>query len=180
MTNTPTVHFTDIKPQIIAHLNSAESSIKLAVSWLTDRELFALLLKKLKEGVQVSLVTRNDYLNNHPNALPWNDFIAAGGKLRFARDGEQLHYKFILADDKAVLCTSYNLCCFANGNNRENVMIFNDADFVKQFVSEFDYLTSTLPLQKNVERIQLKDIPEALHGFYKINLENDEAKQVVK
>ena len=174
------IHFTDIKSHIIQHLKGAESSIKLAVSWLTDRELFALLLKKLSEGVQVSLVTRNDYLNNHSGALPWNDFIAAGGKLRFSRDGEQLHYKFILVDEKSVLCTSYNLTCFANGNNRENVMVFTYPDFVKEFVLEFDYLSLSLPLQNNVERMPLKDVPEALHGFYKINLENDEAKQALK
>ena len=172
-----TIHFSEIKKHITAHLTNAESSIKLAVSWLTDRELFNLLLEKLSQGVQVSLVTRNDYLNNHPEALPWNAFIAAGGKLSFSRDGEQLHYKFILVDDKAVLCTSYNLTCFANGNNRENVMIFSEPDFVAQFVAEFEYLKSTLKEESNVSRIQLQDVPVDLHGFYRISIENDRKKQ---
>jgi phosphatidylserine/phosphatidylglycerophosphate/cardiolipin synthase-like enzyme len=173
------IYFTDIKKHILAHLNSAERSIKLGVSWLTDREIFNLLLQKLTAGIEVSLVTRNDYLNNHPEALEWNDFIKAGGRLYFSRNSEQLHYKFILVDDSSVLCTSYNLTCFANGNNRENVMTFNDTDFVGQFVAEFHYLTSTLPLQTSVERMQLSDVPEELHGFYRNSLENDRAKQVV-
>src|SRR5215212_1700810 len=129
-----TVYFEDILTHIRGHISGAGTSVKLAVSWLTDKELFALLMDKLSKGVKVSLVTRNDYLNNHPDALPWNDFIAAGGQLYFSRNGEQLHYKFILADDKEVLCASYNLTCFANGNNRENVMRFTDAGFVSQFV----------------------------------------------
>ena len=171
------VYFTDIKRHIMGHLEGAETSIKLAVSWLTDREIFNLLLKKLSDGVQVSLVTRNDYLNNHPEALEWNDFIEAGGKLCFSRDGEQLHYKFILADEKIVLCTSYNLCCFAIGNNRENVMFFKNSEFVMPFVTEFDYLLSTLDIQQNVIRITLEDVQQGLHGFYESSLENDRKKQ---
>ena len=171
------VYFTDIKRHIMGHLEGAETSIKLAVSWLTDREIFNLLLRKLSEGVEVSLVTRNDYLNNHPDALTWNEFIRAGGKLCFSRDGEQLHYKFILADDKTVLCTSYNLCCFAIGNNRENVMLFRNPEFVTPFVTEFDYLLSTLDIQDNVVRLRFEDVSSGLHGFYESNLENDRNKQ---
>lgn len=151
--------------------------MKLAVSWLTDKEIYNLLLKKLSQGVMVSLVTRNDYLNNHPEALDWNGFIAAGGILCFARNGEQLHYKFILADDAKVLCTSYNLTCFANGNNRENVMLFTDAGFVQHFVNEFDYLTTTLSHQTFVERITIEQVPVELHGFYHSTITNDKAKQ---
>ena len=171
------VYFTDIKKHIINHLQGAQRSIKLAVSWLTDREIFNLLLEKLTSGISVSLVTRNDYLNNHPDALDWNRFIGAGGKLCFSRDGEQLHYKFILADDEAVLCTSYNLCCFAIGNNRENVMLFKDSEFVTPFVTEFEYLLSTLDVQQNVRRITLEEVPQGLHGFYESSLENDRRKQ---
>lgn len=173
----PTVFFSDIKSHVSKHLEGATTSIKLAVSWLTDREIFNLLLKKLSQGVAVSLVTRNDYLNNHPEALDWNGFIAAGGKLYFSRNGEQLHYKFILADDMAVLCTSYNLTCFANGNNRENVMRFTDTAFVKNFVDEYEYLTTTLPQQTAVERITIDQVPEELHGFYNSTIANDKAKQ---
>jgi len=171
------IYFTDIKNHILSHIRSAETSVKLAVSWLTDREIFALLLDKLSKSVAVSLVTRNDYLNNHSKALPWNDFIAAGGSLRFSRDGEQLHYKFILVDDAAVLCTSYNLTCFANGNNRENVMTFTEPAFVAQFVSEHVYLCSTLPLETQVASMQWAEVPEDLHGFYKGTIENDSRKQ---
>ncbi len=174
-----TVFFTDIKPHIIKHLEGAKTSIKLAVSWLTDKEIYNLLLEKLSQGVEVSLVTRNDYLNNHPDALDWNGFIAAGGILCFARNGEQLHYKFILADDASVLCTSYNLTCFANGNNRENVMMFTDTAFVQNFVGEFEYLTATLLQQTTVERITINQVPEELHGFYHSTITNDKAKQTV-
>lgn len=173
------VYFDNIHEHIITHLQSAQKSIKLAVSWLTDKKIFNLLLEKLSQGVQVQLVTRNDYLNNHPEALPWNTFIHKGGRLYFSQNGEQLHYKFILVDDNAVLCTSYNLTCFANGNNRENVMVFNDADFVGRFVKEFSYLTTSLNAQTYVEQIQLEEVHEDLHGFYNSTIASDKAKQMV-
>jgi phosphatidylserine/phosphatidylglycerophosphate/cardiolipin synthase-like enzyme len=171
------VYFEDIRTHITGHLQSATTLIKLAVSWLTDKGIFDLLMDKLANGVAVSLVTRNDYLNNHPDALLWNDFIAAGGELRFSQNGEQLHYKFILVDDAAVLCTSYNLTCFANGNNRENVMLFTDAGFVTSFVNEFKHLENTLITQTHVERILFEDVPAELHGFYNSTIANDKAKQ---
>lgn len=171
------VYFENIHTHIIAHLQGSKIAIKLAVSWLTDKEIFNLLMNKLSQGVQVNLVTRNDYLNNHPDALPWNNFIHAGGKLYFSQNGEQLHYKFILVDDNAVLCTSYNLTCFANGNNRENVMTFTDADFVNKFVDEFAHLTTSLKVQTHVEQIQLEDVHEDLHGFYNSTITSDKAKQ---
>jgi phosphatidylserine/phosphatidylglycerophosphate/cardiolipin synthase-like enzyme len=173
------VYFEDIRTHITGHLQSATTSIKLAVSWLTDRGIFNLLMDKLANGLVVSLVTRNDYLNNHPEALPWNDFIDAGGKLCFSQNGEQLHYKFILVDDAAVLCTSYNLTCFANGNNRENVMLFTDAGFVGSFINEFTYLEDTLTPQTHVERIPFADVPTELHGFYNSTIANDKAKQKI-
>ena len=176
---TSAVYFEDIKTHIVAHIHSAQQSVKLAVSWLTDKEIFNLLLTKAAKGIQVSLVTRNDYLNNHPEALDWNKFIAIGGKLYFSRNGEQLHYKFILVDNAKVLCTSYNLTCFANGNNRENVMVFTEQEMVSPFITEFDYLTGTLQPQTNVERIPFSDVPEALHGFYTTTINNDREKQVV-
>lgn len=171
------VYFEDIHKHIIKHLQSANSSIKLAVSWLTDKEIFNVLLEKLKQGISVSLVTRNDYLNNHPEALPWNTFIHKGGKLYFSKNEEQLHYKFILVGDKAVLCTSYNLTCFANGNNRENVMVFTDADFVKSFVKEHNYLTESLRRHSHVEQTELDDVHEDLHGFYNATVKSDKEKQ---
>lgn len=172
------VYFEDIHKHIMAHLQGANSSIKLAVSWLTDKEIFNLLLEKLKQGVSVSLVTRNDYLNNHPEALAWNTFIHKGGKLYFSKNGEQLHYKFILVDDSAVLCTSYNLTCFANGNNRENIMVFNDEAFVKSFVREHSYLTESLRRRTHVEQIELDDVHKDLHGFYNATVNSDKEKQM--
>jgi phosphatidylserine/phosphatidylglycerophosphate/cardiolipin synthase-like enzyme len=169
--------FTGIKPVIISQLEAASKEILVAVSWLTDRELFSILLKKLKAGVRVSLITRNDHLNNHPNALPWKEFIDAGGELRFCEPGKMLHYKFAVIDRKTALATSYNWTCFAGTNNRENIMVFHEMDTINSFCKEFEYLAGLFPLQTAPSRIELEAVNPKLHGFYEMTIADDEKNQ---
>ncbi len=172
--------FLDIKPIIIAQLASANKEIIIAVSWLTDREIFTILLDKLKAGISVSIITRNDYLNNHAAALPWQHFISLGGNLRFCQPGKMLHYKFCVIDGNKALLTSYNWTCFAGSNNRENITLIDEADAIKSFTEEFNYLSQLFPLETNPARIALQTINPKLHGFYEITINDDEKNQKIK
>lgn len=171
------IFFTDIKPNMMAQLEAASSEIKVAVSWLTDKEIFSLLLKKLKAGISVSIITRNDYLNNHPNALPWKKFIDEGGELRFCQPGYMLHYKFCLIDQQIAFATSYNWTCFAGTNNRENIILFDSVEAIKSFKEEFQFLSQKFPMEKNPPRIELQTVNNKLHGFYEMTIDEDERNQ---
>ena len=172
--------FSEIKSIIISQLEAASKEILIAVSWLTDREIFAILLNKRKAGVRVSIITRNDYLNNHANALPWQQFINLGGELRFCQPGKMLHYKFCVIDGNKALATSYNWTCFAGSNNRENIMLFNEADAINSFIEEFNFLCQQFPLETNPQRIELQSVNEKLHGFYQITIGDDEKNQKIR
>lgn len=165
--------FTDIKSIIISKLHSASKEILVAVSWLTDKELFEIILNKLSQGVKVSIITRNDYLNNHPNALPWANYIEAGGELRFCQSGKMLHYKFAVIDGISVIATSYNWTCFAGSNNRENILIIDDLQTVQSFIEEFKFLQSLFSLEINPQRIDITNVNAKLHGFYEMTIEDD-------
>ncbi len=156
---------------------SANKEILVAVSWLTDREIFALLLDKLKAGIRVSVITRNDYLNNHENALPWQHFINGGGELRFCQPGKMLHYKFCVVDGERAFVTSYNWTCFAGTNNRENIILIDEQNAIESFTTEFNYLCQQFPLAENPPRIELQTINSKLHGFYELTIEEDEKNQ---
>lgn len=171
------VFFSDIKPVIVSRLHAARQEILIAVSWLTDRELFGILLDQLQKGVKVSLITRNDYLNNHPDALPWEKFTATGGKLRFCGPGKMLHYKFAVIDRKVVIATSYNWTCFAGSNNRENILVIDEAEMIEKFSAEFEFLSSVFPEENHPPRITIDQVNEKLHGFYEITLADDEKNQ---
>jgi len=170
--------FEDIKNEIKKSISQAKSELKIAVSWLTDISIFNILLDKLSQGVNITLITRNDYLNNHPNALDWNLFILKGGKLYFCQPGDMLHYKFCIIDDQLVLMTSQNWTCFAGNNNRENLILDSTMDTIKSFNQEIEYLTNKFQLQTEVERIQLESINPLLHGFYQLTLIDDAKYQI--
>ena len=172
------LYFSDIKSVIVSQLESSTKEILVAVSWLTDKALFAILLNKLSSGVHVSIITRNDYLNNHTNALPWQQFINLGGELRFCQSGSMLHYKFAVVDGQKALATSYNWTCFAGTNNRENIMVFDEMDTIQSFTNEFELLSNKFPLEKNPQRINLQQVNEKLHGFYNLTLIDDEKNQL--
>ena len=167
------IQFTGIKQEIKNVLESAETEILVAVSWLTDKELFRILQNKLAAGVKVSIITRNDYLNNHDEAVDWSDFIKNGGQLRFCKPGMMLHYKFAIIDKKTVLATSYNWCCFAGTNNRENILIFDEPGTVDTFLQEFGELTEHFPLEIKPERIAISSLNPKLLGFYELTISDD-------
>jgi len=174
------IFFLDIKPIIISQLKSASKEILIAVSWLTDRELYTVLLNKLKAGIRVSIITRNDYLNNHSNALPWQQFIDLGGELRFCQPGKMLHYKFCVIDNERAFVTSYNWTCFAGTNNRENIMLIDTPNAIETFTEEFKYLCQQFPLETSPLRIEIQSINIKLHGFYETTIEEDEKNQKIK
>lgn len=173
------IYFSNIKTIILDQLNAANTEILIAVSWLTDKEIYQLLLAKLKLGIKVSIITRNDYLNNHPKALDWNNFIEQGGELRFCEAGKMLHYKFAVIDQKAAIATSYNWTCFAGTNNRENILVITGNKEVQSFIDEFKFLCDSFVKQSKVERIHIESINTKLHGFYELTLIDDEKNQKV-
>lgn len=167
------IHFTDIKQEIVRVLEAAEDEILVAVSWLTDKELFGILCQKVSEGVKVSIITRNDYLNNHADAVDWTNFIDIGGQVRFCKPGMMLHYKFAITDRKTVLATSYNWCCFAGSNNRENILIFDDEVTIQKFLEEFNFLSDQFPVEYKPQRLEKSTLNPKLTGFYELTISDD-------
>jgi phosphatidylserine/phosphatidylglycerophosphate/cardiolipin synthase-like enzyme len=173
------IYFTDIKSVILNKLQSAHKEILVAVSWLTDRQIYDLLISKINAGIKVSIITRNDYLNNHEAALDWGGLINAGGELRFCMPGKMLHYKFAVIDRLEVMVTSYNWTCFAGRNNRENIIVMQDADAVKEYLDEFGYLSTQFAKESAPTRIDAESINPKLKGFYELTIEDDAKNQSI-
>lgn len=167
------VYFSDLRLHIISSLETADSEIKIAVSWLTDKGIFNLLLDKLNKGVTVSIITRNDYLNNHPDGLDWQKFIDKGGALRWCKEGYLIHYKFCIIDNKTLICCSYNWTCFAGSKNRENIFIINEEDTIETFQQEFAFLSSIHEQVETNERILRENLNPLLLGFYDLTTGDD-------
>jgi hypothetical protein len=142
-------HFNNIRSFIILELEKANKSLKVAVYWFTNHELFDLLYKKQLNGVQCELIIHNDYINNRDSGLPFQKFIDAGGKFYFSDEENPMHNKFCIIDNEILINGSYNWTYYAESKNRENVLIIEqEKDVVKAFETEFSQLIELVkPLQ---------------------------------
>jgi hypothetical protein len=142
-------HFQNIRISLIREIEKANISLKVAVYWFTNHELFNLLYQKQLNGVQCDLIIHNDYINNRDTGLPFQKFIDAGGKLYFSDEENPMHNKFCIIDNQVLINGSYNWTYYAESKNRENVLIIKDEqEVLKAFEAEFTQLIKLVePLQ---------------------------------
>lgn len=142
-------HFSNIRKSILKEVSKASESLKVAVYWFTNHELFDLLYQKQREGVQCELVIHNDYINNRETGLPFQKFIDAGGKFYFSDEENPMHNKFCIIDQKVLINGSYNWTYYAESKNHENILIIKEeSSVINAFASEFSDLVDSLkPLQ---------------------------------
>ena len=142
-------HFQDIRNSIIGEIEKANKSLKVAVYWFTNHELFDLLHQKQLNGIQCDLIIHNDYINNRDTGLPFQKFIDAGGKFYFSDDENPMHNKFCIVDNRVLINGSYNWTYYAESKNRENILIIKEeSDVIRAFETEFSKLIDLVnPLQ---------------------------------
>jgi len=160
-------HFNRIAYQIIEEISTAENSIKIAIAWFTNENLFNSIIKALDRGIKVELITINDNINNGKLSLDFNSYIEKGGEFYFSNVSGLMHHKFALIDEKAVISGSYNWTYNAEYRNEENILISNNLQVILKFNSEFKKLKINSIIQK--KKISL--IP-------KMNLEVNETNYV--
>jgi hypothetical protein len=154
-------HFQNIRVSIIKEIEKANKSLKVAVYWFTNHELFDLLYQKQKNGVQCELIIHNDYINNREAGLPFQKFIDAGGRFYFSDEENPMHNKFCIIDDQILINGSYNWTYYAESKNRENVLIIQDEkDVVKAFESEFVQLMELVKPQQSITRLTKFEVEE--------------------
>lgn len=154
-------HFQNIRISIIREIEKANQSIKIAVYWFTNHELFDLLCQKQLNGVQCDLIIHNDYINNRETGLPFQKFIDAGGKFYFSDDENPMHNKFCIIDNQVLINGSYNWTYYAESKNRENILIINDeAAVVSAFETEFIQLIQLVNPLPSINRMTKFEVEE--------------------
>jgi hypothetical protein len=154
-------HFQNIRVSIINELEKANKSLKVAVYWFTNHELFDMLYQKQLNGVQCDLIIHNDYVNNRETGLPFQKFIDAGGKFYFSDEENPMHNKFCIIDNQVLINGSYNWTYYAESKNRENVLIIKDEnDVVKAFETEFLQLIELVKPLQSITRLTKFEVEE--------------------
>lgn len=134
-------HFENIRNLIKGNIKEAQSDIKIAVAWFTQRELFAEVLEALNRGVDVSMIIIKDFINCGMYGLPLQQFVDAGGQLHFVSDRSwTMHNKFCLFDGSLVITGSYNWTYSAETRNAENVILTDDRSVCQDYKDYFTRL----------------------------------------
>ncbi|PKV76266.1 phospholipase D-like domain-containing protein [Pontibacter ramchanderi] len=114
------VHFSNIRNEIIGQLKKATREIKVAIAWLTDEDIIRTLTQRAEGGLNVTVVM-SESKENFRNISKWKDFLRHGGKLHIATP-KFLHHKFCIIDNKTIINGSYNWTYFAQSND-ENILV---------------------------------------------------------
>ncbi len=154
--NTEEVHFEEISSKIVNELVIANSEIKVAMAWFTDRSLFEILLEKVKLGVDVDLILADKEENKR---LDFDNLEAHGATITWI-SGEafgMMHQKFCIIDSTTLINGSFNWTVNASKNNQENIIITkNRPSLVEKFLEQFEKIKSQVEIFNQPEALSEK------------------------
>lgn len=147
----------NLEEVLINAVNSANSTIDIAVQELNLMNLARAIAQRHKQGIKVRIVLENDYnlpLNKLPNDhglrvlketnIPIIDDTEDGSK-----GSGLMHHKFMVIDNQKVITGSANFTISGihgdldNPNSRGNtnhILVFNSGELAQIFTEEFNYL----------------------------------------
>ncbi len=151
-------YFSNIKELLIENINKSKSSIKIAVAWFTQRELFKSLMNAINRNVKVSLILVDDIINRSEYGLDFSSFLNKGGRLCFVNNKKILmHDKFCIFDDNILVTGSYNWTYSAESRNAENIISTDDVKVCSDFVLHYNDLWNSLSETNEYQHLKISD-----------------------
>ena len=106
--------FKNIQQELIDRIKLSKSSIKIAVTWFTNHDLFNELVNKLKkDDISVELIILNDRINNKREGCNFQSYIDNNGKFYYCDVNSMVHHKFCIIDDELVITGPYKWTYYA-------------------------------------------------------------------
>ena len=130
---------------IIQAIRDAKYTIWIAVAWFTNSAILDELKKKKSDGLNVRIVTSEEYSNRYLLGNMAHEFEVIPIK---KHGNHRLHDKFCIIDFEYVMHGSYNWSENAKNNN-ETWSTALDRDLVKKFADEFINLYSKKDSNEN-------------------------------
>ncbi len=126
---------------IIKEIETAKTSIDLAVFSFTSKKLARALIKAHDSGIKVRVIIDRETAKSRRCIAPL--LRDAGIPVRFKRGsrGGLMHNKFAVIDSNMLITGSFNWTVSAEKRNDENIVIIKgDKPLVKKFTERFKYL----------------------------------------
>lgn len=147
--------FNNIEFEIISAIKNAKSSLKIAVTWFTNHEIFNEVLTKLENPeFKVDLIVLNDRINNKREGLNFQKLIESNGNFYFSSNENMVHHKICIIDNSILITGSYNWTYYAENRNWENVVFIEEKEIVDGYIAEFDKIINHHLKVETVEKEQ--------------------------
>jgi hypothetical protein len=164
----------EIFETIKGFITNAEEEILVAVAWITDKEIYDLLLNKLKDGVKVELLVNSDKTNEELDLDLINTY--ANGyfsKIKMDSYYGTFHPKFCVIDSQYVVFGSSNFSVSARRHNQEMVVVGTTKENAKQYIDAFNQFKEANGKISNnyIERKESTDRTRVISDYEKL-LEN--------
>ncbi|NWZ18507.1 PLD6 hydrolase, partial [Asarcornis scutulata] len=122
--------------RLLRHLLSARRSLELCLFAFSSPQLGRAVRLLHRRGVRVRVVTDAQYMALKGSQIGL--LRHAGIQVRHDQESGYMHHKFAIVDRKMLITGSLNWTTEAIQNNRENILIMEDAEYVQPFLEEFE------------------------------------------
>ena len=152
MIEEPKVYFKGIEKKLIEFISSAESSVRIAMAWFTNRDIKESLieLKKSNPKIIIEIVVDKNYVNDKYFSNTQADFEEIGIIIKQNLTRKFLHHKFLIIDERIVITGSFNFSKKAN-SNLENIIVTKSKDLSDYFYRLFKFITAENFQDENIE-----------------------------
>ncbi|XP_011807555.1 PREDICTED: mitochondrial cardiolipin hydrolase [Colobus angolensis palliatus] len=122
--------------RLLRALLAARASLELCLFAFSSPQLGRAVQLLHQRGVRVRVVTDCDYMALNGSQIGL--LRKAGIQVRHDQDLGYMHHKFAIVDRRVLITGSLNWTTQAIQNNRENVLIMEDDEYVRLFLEEFE------------------------------------------
>ena len=161
------VYFEDIHNQIIKHISTANSSLKICVAWFTDVEIYQSIIQAQNRGVEVYIIVANHEFNKNSRVdfkelLKNNGYVGYIGKINDGSKDRFMHNKFCIVDDFTIITGSYNWTFKARLNDENIIIIKNQPTIISQFNDKFESIKPQYGFAIKGNEVQLLPIEKIM------------------
>lgn len=131
-------HYKTSLSELLEYLNNATKSLDICVFTISCHELANAALKLHEVGIIVRIITNEEH-----EALSGSQierFQSEGIRVRHDKTSFYMHHKFVVVDGSLLITGSFNWTRQAVTGNRENVLVTNNPEIVRPYVTEYEKL----------------------------------------
>jgi phosphatidylserine/phosphatidylglycerophosphate/cardiolipin synthase-like enzyme len=127
---------------LVAVINSARSSLDVAIYSITQKDIVKAIIEAQRRGVKVRLITDRQESNSKSEMGALQLFKDRGIPIKINCHQGLMHMKVSIVDDNIVTTGSFNYTEQASTQNDEVLVIINSPNSVKEFENQFQNMWS--------------------------------------